>query len=164
MPAAAPRCAAIKYQSVGPQFPDGNPTGGTAISAGDGGIPPAHPGQLRLRAFVDAGQVSANGVPFAGNYARRRRDGRRYYTSIGPIRLDVAVPVDRLPNGGVGALYRDRAGVLMRRLIRAVVAVIAVVAVLVVVVAHSPLILDWVLAHATSTVRTKGLEIHWAAG
>jgi translocation and assembly module TamA len=31
--------------------------------------------------------------------------GARYYTSFGPIRLDVAVPVNREPNGDAFELY-----------------------------------------------------------
>jgi translocation and assembly module TamA len=31
--------------------------------------------------------------------------GARYYTSIGPIRLDVAVPLNKLPGGDSFELY-----------------------------------------------------------
>ena len=31
--------------------------------------------------------------------------GARYYTSIGPIRLDVAIPVNRQPHGDAFELY-----------------------------------------------------------
>ena len=107
-----------RYQSVGPQFPDGNPVGGTAMTAVNvefrqrigtelrrgvlrrrrrGEREPAspvagvsHSAQLQLehapcKARRPAGQ-SGVGV------------GARYYTSIGPLRLDFAVPTYRRSN------------------------------------------------------------------
>ncbi len=46
-------------------------------------------------AFVDAGQISNEGVPFTGPIRVGAGVGVRYYTSIGPIRVDVAVPLVR---------------------------------------------------------------------
>jgi translocation and assembly module TamA len=94
-----------KYQSVGPQFPDGNPQGGTAMSAATVEYRQRILENYGFAAFVDAGQVTANGVPFAGNYHVGVGVGARYYTSIGPIRLDVAVPVNKEPGGDSFELY-----------------------------------------------------------
>ena len=86
------------YQLVGPLFPHtDNPTGGTAITTG--GL------EFRQRlytnwgfvAFVDAGQVSASLKPLPDDIRIGTGAGMRYYTPIGPIRFDIAVPVGRRP-------------------------------------------------------------------
>ena len=45
--------------------------------------------------FLDAGNVSQNLSPFNGQLKSGAGIGLRYYTPIGPIRLDVAVPLQR---------------------------------------------------------------------
>jgi translocation and assembly module TamA len=94
-----------RYQSVGPQFADGNPQGGTAISAGSIELRQRILGNWGAVGFIDAGQVTANGAPFTGNWRIGAGVGARYYTSIGPIRLDVAVPLNREPHGDAFELY-----------------------------------------------------------
>jgi translocation and assembly module TamA len=95
----------FRYQSVGPQFADGNPIGGTAVSAGSIELRQRLFGDWGAAAFVDAGQVTASGAPFSGNFRIGAGVGARYYTSIGPIRLDIAVPVNRVPGGDSFELY-----------------------------------------------------------
>jgi translocation and assembly module TamA len=46
-------------------------------------------------AFVDAGQVSASLRAQPGEFRIGAGAGLRYYTPIGPIRLDIAVPAPR---------------------------------------------------------------------
>ena len=94
-----------KYQSIGPKFASGNPTGGTAISAGTVEFRQRIIGNFGAAAFVDAGQVSSNGVPFTSHWRVGAGVGARYYTSIGPIRLDVAVPLNKEPGGDSFELY-----------------------------------------------------------
>jgi translocation and assembly module TamA len=94
-----------RYQSIGPQFADGKPTGGTAISAGTVEFRQRILGNYGVVAFVDAGQVSNTGVPFSQGYRIGAGIGARYYTSIGPIRLDVAVPLNKEPGGDSFELY-----------------------------------------------------------
>jgi translocation and assembly module TamA len=115
-----------QYQSVGPTFaPPGPPpatpanpnpvappaprppipTGGTDLVAA--GI------EFRQRMwsnfgsawFVDAGKVTADPRPFQGRPSVGYGAGLRYYTPIGPIRLDVALPLRRLPGGDVLEVY-----------------------------------------------------------
>jgi translocation and assembly module TamA len=95
----------FRYQSVGPQFADGKPTGGTAISAGTIEFRQRILDNYGVVGFVDAGQVTANGDPFSGTWRVGAGIGARYYTSFGPIRLDVAVPLNRQPNGDALELY-----------------------------------------------------------
>jgi len=94
-----------RYQSVGPQFADGNPTGGTAISAGTIEFRQRFLDSYGVVGFVDAGQVSANGAPFTSNWRVGAGVGFRYYTSIGPIRADIAVPLNKQPGGDRFELY-----------------------------------------------------------
>jgi len=95
----------FRYQSVGPQFPDGKPTGGTAVSAGSVEFRQRILDSYGVVAFVDAGQVTANGAPFTSSWRVGAGIGARYYTSIGPIRLDVAIPLNREPHGDAFELY-----------------------------------------------------------
>lgn len=94
-----------RYQTLGPQFPDERPTGGTAISTGTVELRQRILGNYGVVGFVDVGQVSSNGEPFTSNWHAGAGIGARYYTSIGPIRLDVAVPLEKLPGGDAFELY-----------------------------------------------------------
>ena len=94
-----------RYQTLGPQFPDEKPTGGTAISTGTVELRQRILGNYGVVGFVDVGQVSANGAPFTSDWHAAPGVGARYYTSIGPIRLDVAVPLNKLPGGDSFELY-----------------------------------------------------------
>jgi translocation and assembly module TamA len=56
--------------------------------------------------FIDAGQAYATAFPdFQQDLRYGVGLGLRYYTGFGPIRLDVAVPLARLPGEAVWALY-----------------------------------------------------------
>jgi len=87
-----------RYQSIGPQFPDGHPIGGTAVDAASFEFRQRLFSNWGLAAFVDAGQASAQSVPFTGTLRVGAGGGIRYYTSIGAVRADVAVPLNP-PNG-----------------------------------------------------------------
>jgi translocation and assembly module TamA len=55
--------------------------------------------------FVDAGKVSIDPQPFEGRPSVGYGAGVRYYTPIGPVRFDVALPVRRLPDGQAFEIY-----------------------------------------------------------
>jgi translocation and assembly module TamA len=88
-----------RYQSVGPTLPDGTPIGGTSIRAGSLELRQRFGTNFGTVLFVDAGAVTANlaSVPAAqpDNVRVGAGTGLRYYTPIGPIRFDVAVPAHR---------------------------------------------------------------------
>jgi len=94
-----------RFQTLGPQFPDGKPTGGTAITAGTVELRQRVWGNFGAAMFLDVGQVTANGQAFSGNWHAGAGAGARDYTPIGPIRLDVAVPLNRLPGGDSFEVY-----------------------------------------------------------
>ncbi len=84
------------YQSVGPKFPSGPdqglPIGGTAIEAGTLELRQRFGRNFGAAVFADAGQVSASLKAVPAEFRVGVGAGVRYYTPIGPIRLDVAVP------------------------------------------------------------------------
>ena len=88
-----------RYQSVGPLFPNGNPVGGTAINAGTAEYRQRIGTNFGTAVFVDAGNVSKNLNPLNGTLKFGAGAGLRYYTPIGPIRLDLALPLQRRTTG-----------------------------------------------------------------
>lgn len=80
------------YQSVGPKFEtDGNPIGGTKIAAGTLELRQRFGKSVGAAVFVDAGQVTGCSNEFRVGVGA----GARYYTPIGPVRVDVALPTKR---------------------------------------------------------------------
>jgi translocation and assembly module TamA len=80
---------------VGQLFPNGNPQGGTAINAGTVEYRQRIGTNFGTAVFLDAGNVSKNLDPLNGALKFGTGAGLRYYTPIGAIRLDVAVPLER---------------------------------------------------------------------
>jgi translocation and assembly module TamA len=86
------------YQLVGPTFPHlANPSGGTAITTAGVEFRQRLYTNWGVVGFVDAGQVSTSLKPLHSDVRIGTGAGARYYTPIGPIRLDIAVPVGRRP-------------------------------------------------------------------
>jgi translocation and assembly module TamA len=94
-----------RYQSIGPLFPDGDPIGGTAMNAASIEFRQRLFTSWGVVAFVDAGQASDEGVPFTGTLRLGAGLGLRYYTRIGVVRADFAVPLDRPPDGDTFGIY-----------------------------------------------------------
>lgn len=93
------------YQTIGPLFADDNPQGGRALDAINLEFRQHITKTIGIVPFVDAAQVSAGSVPFKGKIRVGYGLGFRYYTSIGPIRADIAFPVNRTAGSGAFALY-----------------------------------------------------------
>ena len=84
------------YQAVGPYFPGtNNPIGATAISAGSLEYRQRFGQNFGAAFFVDGGQVGNKLSLNPTDLFVGVGGGVRYYTPIGPIRLDVAVPLKR---------------------------------------------------------------------
>ena len=94
-----------RYQSVGPLFADGSPIGGTAIDTGSVEFRQRIGSNAGATVFVDGGQVSAIVNPLTGSFRIGVGAGIRYYTPIGPIRLDIAVPTNRRPTDDAFEVY-----------------------------------------------------------
>jgi translocation and assembly module TamA len=90
-----------RYQSVGPQFPLTKqfpvltPSGGTAITAASLELRQRFGTNFGAAVFMDAGQVSASLKAVPNEFRIGAGAGLRYYTPIGPIRFDIAVPTPR---------------------------------------------------------------------
>ena len=81
------------FQAVGPKDPDGSPRGGDSIAEasfearirfGNFGIVP----------FFDAGEIDTATIPRFRDVRYGAGIGARYYTSFGPVRIDVATPIN----------------------------------------------------------------------
>ncbi len=94
-----------KYQSLGPLFRDGYPEGGAAIDAATVELRQRVWHNIGAVVFADAGQVNTSSAPFQGKLQEGVGVGARYYTPIGPIRVDVAMPVSKPPRGDSFELY-----------------------------------------------------------
>jgi translocation and assembly module TamA len=94
-----------RYQSIGPLFPDGDPIGGTAMNAASIEFRQRLFTSWGVVAFVDAGQASDEAVPFTGTLRVGAGLGLRYYTPIGVVRADFAVPLNRPPDGDSFGIY-----------------------------------------------------------
>ncbi len=94
-----------RYQSIGPKFASGRPTGGTALGAATVEFRQRFGESFGAAVFVDAGQVDTSSTPFGGDLRVGAGVGARYYTSIGPIRLDVALPLQKIRDNDAFQLY-----------------------------------------------------------
>jgi len=91
------------YQQLGPKDVDGDPVGGRGLAefglearirlkqfGGNFGIVP----------FFDGGSLSTEGLPDFKEWRFAAGMGVRYYSSFGPIRIDVGVPLNRQKGDG----------------------------------------------------------------
>ena len=101
----SPTVRGYRYQSIGPLFSDGDPIGGTTVDAATIELRQRLFGNFGAALFVDGGQASAKGSPFTGTFRFGTGAGLRYYTAIGAVRLDVAVPLNRTPQGDSFEIY-----------------------------------------------------------
>lgn len=86
------------FQEASP-YEDGNPVGGRSVIEGTAEMRVKFTPSLGGVAFVDAGGAYDDVVPtFDDGLYVGAGVGARYYTSFGPLRFDVAVPVTRKDN------------------------------------------------------------------
>lgn len=86
------------YQSIGP-FRNGLPLGGRSVAECSAELRFRLSPTLGLVAFLDGGMVYESEFPDLGEpFSWGTGLGLRYFTSFGPLRLDVGIPLDR-PEG-----------------------------------------------------------------
>lgn len=84
------------YQALGEQAPDGKAVGGRSLN--EASVEARYRfGNYGVVAFVDAGQAYRETMPQFNNLRYGVGVGGRFYTNFGPVRLDVATPIDRQP-------------------------------------------------------------------
>ena len=84
------------YQELGPRAPDGRPIGGRSFN--EFAVEARYRfGNYGVVAFVDAGQAYSETMPQFSDLRYGVGLGGRFYTNFGPIRLDVATPINRRP-------------------------------------------------------------------
>lgn len=84
----------FEYQSVGPRAADGTPTGGKGLLEVSGEMRWRRDGPLGYVAFLDGASVVANESASFNDVRYSAGIGVRYDTLVGPIRFDVATPLD----------------------------------------------------------------------
>ena len=82
------------YQQLGPRAPDDRPLGGLSLVEGAAEVRYRF-GDYGVVGFVDVGRVYEDRLPSFRDLRAGVGIGARYYTSFGPLRLDVATPVGR---------------------------------------------------------------------
>ena len=94
------------YLSVGPTGPGGAVVGGRSLFDTSAELRVKVTDTIGIVPFFDAGDAFASSIPdFSGRMQMAAGLGLRYYTGIGPIRLDVAAPLNRRPGDPPVAVY-----------------------------------------------------------
>ncbi len=83
------------FQSVGPKDDTGAPIGGRGLLEVSSELRWRGDGALGYVAFLDAASVTADQAPSLDDLRTSAGLGVRYQTVVGPIRFDVAAPLDR---------------------------------------------------------------------
>jgi translocation and assembly module TamA len=92
------------YQRLGPMDPNGDPVGGLSVNEfalearyrfGNFGVVP----------FVDAGNSYSSVMPKLTDLRFGAGIGGRYYTNFGPLRIDIATPLNKRKGDSLIALY-----------------------------------------------------------
>ncbi len=93
------------YQRIGPRDANGRPFGGSSLVEGSVELRQRVQGPFGLVAFVDAGSVGVLEAPDFSDLRFGAGLGLRYATGIGPLRLDVGVPLNREPGDSRYGIY-----------------------------------------------------------
>ncbi|MBE9604926.1 BamA/TamA family outer membrane protein [Acetobacteraceae bacterium H6797] len=93
------------YQRIGPRDSNDDPIGGFSVMETSVELRQKISGPWGMAAFVDGGAVSESGLPSPSGMSWGAGLGVRYSTGIGPIRADVAVPLNEQPGDSGFGLY-----------------------------------------------------------
>jgi translocation and assembly module TamA len=93
------------YQSIGPRDAANRPLGGASLVEASVEWRQRLTRSWGVAAFLDAGSVGEEAKPDFGGLHAGTGLGVRYLTAIGPIRLDVGVPLNRQKDDPSFAIY-----------------------------------------------------------
>jgi translocation and assembly module TamA len=94
------------YDELGPTGPFGAVIGGRSLVTASAELRVRVTDTIGIVPFFDAGNAFATSFPnFSAPLATAVGVGLRYYTAVGPIRADIAFPLDRHPGTGPVAVY-----------------------------------------------------------
>ena len=92
------------YQKIGPVDQNGDPLGGKSVTefSLEGRV---RFGNFGVVPFLDGGNLYASSIPKLNKFRYGTGIGVRYYSSFGPIRLDLGTPLNRRPGESRIAVY-----------------------------------------------------------
>jgi translocation and assembly module TamA len=93
------------FQRVGPRDANGRPLGGSSLVEGSVELRQRVRGNIGVVGFVDAGSVGELEAPDLSDLRIGAGLGLRYATAIGPLRIDVGVPLNREPGDSRYGIY-----------------------------------------------------------
>jgi translocation and assembly module TamA len=93
------------FQSIGPRTASGQPAGGLSLVEGSVELRQRVSGPFGVVAFLDAGSVAERETPDFRELQFGAGLGIRYATAIGPLRVDVGVPLSRQSGDSAYAFY-----------------------------------------------------------
>jgi translocation and assembly module TamA len=93
------------YQSIGPRDARRRPLGGNSLVEGSVELRQRVTQTIGVVGFLDAGSVGQTETPSFADVRLGAGLGVRYATAIGPLRLDVAVPLNPQPGDSAYGLY-----------------------------------------------------------
>lgn len=92
------------YQELGPKDPEDRPIGGRSLIEAAAEVRYRF-GDYGIVGFVDAGQVYTSSTPRFDDLRFGVGIGGRFYTNFGPLRVDVATPINRQPGESRISVY-----------------------------------------------------------
>ena len=93
------------YQAIGPRDVNGDPIGGRSLTEFSIEARVHAFGDFGLAPFLDGGNIYTSPLPRFSGFRYGAGLGVRYYSSFGPIRVDVGTPLNRLPSDSRVAVY-----------------------------------------------------------
>jgi len=93
------------YQAVGPRLTDNTPQGGLSLLETSLEVRQHVTGPWGVAAFVDAGAVGTGEFPKGRDLSVGAGLGVRYDLGFGPIRADIAVPLDKRTGDSAYQIY-----------------------------------------------------------
>lgn len=95
-----------RYESLGVDLPDGGIVGGRSFAGLSGELRGMVSESIQAVAFADTGFVGEDALGTgSGNWHSGAGIGARYFTAVGPIRFDVATPLDGDDAGSQVEIY-----------------------------------------------------------